>query len=227
MLRWPAATATTRLLAPSIPGHPEVAPVNRLLILVALLAVFLAACGTEQSSESQAVVTPEPTPEATPDAPEPSEEPAPSDEPAASEDGGGTGSLDDVIPDELNGVAGTPIPGMEQILGAALQGQGLDASDAEFAFVTYGSGTDATVLNAFRIPGMTDVAMEQLARVMSGAGVGQDVDVETLNVGGKTVLSFSGGATDGAIYFYVADDVAFTIAGQNEGLVEQLVTELP
>ena len=31
------------------------------------------------------------------------------------------------------------------------------------------------------------------------------------------MLSFSGGATDGAIYFYVADDVAFTIAGQNEG----------
>jgi hypothetical protein len=202
--------------------------VNRSLILVAMLAIFLAACGTEQTSESQAVVTPEPTPEATPDAPEPSEEPAPSDEPAASEDdGGGTGSLDDVIPDELNGVAGNPIPGMDQILGAALQGQGLDADDAEFAFVTYGSGADATVLNAFRIPGMTDVAMEQLARVMSGAGVGQDVDVETLNVGGKTVLSFYGGATDGAIYFYVADDVAFTIAGQNEGLVEQLVTELP
>ena len=201
---------------------------NRRLILVAMLAIVLAACGTEQSSESEAVITPEPTPVVASDAPEPSEEPEPSDEPAASEgDGGETGSLDDVIPDELNGVAGTPIPGMDQILSAALQGQGLDAGDAEFAFVTYGSGADATVLNAFRIPGMTDVAMEQLARVMSGAGVGQDVDVETLNVGGKTVLSFSGGATDGAIYFYVADDVAFTIAGQNEGLVEQLVTQLP
>ena len=201
---------------------------NRLLILVAMLAIFLAACGTEQSNESEAIATPEPTPEATADAPEPTEEPGRSGEPAATEDdGGATGSLDDVIPDELNGVAGTPIPGMDQILRAALQGQGLDAGDAEFAFVTYGSGADATVLNAFRIPGMTDVAMEQLARVMSGAGVSQDVDVETLNVGGKTVLSFSGGATDGVIYFYVADDVAFTIAGQNDGLVEELVTQLP
>lgn len=201
---------------------------NRRLILVAMLAIVLAACGTEQPSESVVVVTPEATPEVASNAPEPSEEPEPSNEPAASEgEGGDTGSLDDVIPDELNGVAGTPIPGMDQILSAALQGQGLDAGDAEFAFVTYGSGADATVLNAFRIPGMTDLAMEQLARVMSGAGVGQDVDVETLNVGGKTVLSFSGGATDGAIYFYVADDVAFTIAGQNDGLVEQLVTQLP
>ena len=200
---------------------------NRRLILVALLAIFLAACGTEQSSPSESNPTQEPTPQAASEAPEPTIEPQPSDEPAASQDGGSTGSLEDVIPDDLNGVAGTPVPGMDQILGAALQGQGLDAGDAEFAFVTYGDGVDATVLNAFRIPGLNDAAMEQLAQVMAGVGANQEVDVETLDVGGKTVLSFSGGATDGVVYFYVADGTAFTVAGQDPGLVEQLLSELP
>ena len=95
---------------------------------------------------ARCLATPEATPEATSDAPEPSEEPEPSIEPAASE-ARAAEPLADVIPDELNGVAGNPIPGMDQILSAALQGQGLDAGDAEFAFVTYGSGADATVLN--------------------------------------------------------------------------------
>ena len=201
---------------------------NRPLILVALLAVFVAACGTEQPSQSEAAVTQEPTPQAASEAAEPSVEPEPSDEPAASEDAAGAiGSLDDVIPDDLNGVAGTPVPGMDQILGAALQGQGLDAGDVEFAFVTYGEGVDATVLNAFRIPGMSEAAMEQLAQVMSGVGANQEVDVETIDVGGKTVLSFSGGATDGVVYFYVADGTAFTVAGQDAGLAAQLLSELP
>lgn len=201
---------------------------NRLLILVALLAVLMAGCGTEQPSPSEAATTQEATPQAASEAPAPSVEPEPSDEPAASEDAGGAiGSLDDVIPDDLNGVAGTPVPGMDQILGAALQGQGLNAGDAEFAFVTYGDGVDATVLNAFRIPGLNDTAMEQLAQVMAGVGANQEVDVETIDVGGKTVLSFSGGATDGVVYFYVADGIAFTVAGQDAGLVEQLLSELP
>jgi hypothetical protein len=191
--------------------------VNR-LILVALLAIFLAACGTQESS---ATLTPEPTPEATPEAPEPTDEPA-----ASGDDNGSTGSLEDVIPDDLNGVAGTPIPGMDSILQAALQGQGLDAGEAEFAFVNYGEGADAIALTAFRIPGVTEDAMEQLARLMSGV-TAEGTEVETLDVGGKTVLSFSSGAQDGVVYFYVAGDTAFTIAGQNIGLVEQLISELP
>ena len=48
--------------------------------------------------------------------------------------------------------------------------------DADFAFVTYGDDANAVALNAFRIPGVTEVAMEQLARLMSGAGT--DVDAE-------------------------------------------------
>jgi hypothetical protein len=114
---------------------------------------------------------------------------------------------------------------MEAMMSSLLQGQGLEAGDAEFAFMTYGEGEDAVVLNAFRIPGVTEVAMEQLARAMSGAN--SEVDAEAITVGGKSVLSFSGASTPGVVYFYVADDVAFTIAGQNEELAGQLLAELP
>ena len=130
---------------------------NRRLILATLLAMLLAACGQQESSEPDATLTPEATPEATSDAP------APSDEPAASEDdGSASGDLADVIPDELNGVPATEIPGMDQILASALQAQGLDSGGADFAFVTYGTDANAVALNAFRLPGVSEVAMEQL-----------------------------------------------------------------
>ena len=79
--------------------------VNRHLILVALLAIFLAACGTQTADEADATLTPEPTPAPTTEAPEPTDEPA-----ATDDDDGSTGSLDDIIPDDLNGVAGTAAP---------------------------------------------------------------------------------------------------------------------
>ena len=67
--------------------------------------------------------------------------------------------------------------------------------------------------------------MEQLARLMSGAGT--DVEAESVTIGGKTVLKFSGGQTGGSVYFYVANDTAFTAAGADESLVEQLISQLP
>jgi hypothetical protein len=195
---------------------------NRRLILAALLAMLLAACGSDQASQADATLTPEPQT----DAPEATDEPVATDDDGGDGDGDGdTGSLDDLIPDSLNGVAGTPIAGLDTILSGALQAQGLDAGEAEFAFVTYGNDENAVVLQAFRIPGVTEVAMQQLAQVMSG-GAG-DFEAETLTVGGKTVLSFSGGGQENVVYFYIADDVAFTVAGQDEASVEQLLSELP
>lgn len=195
---------------------------NRLPILVALLAIFLAACGTQESS---ATLTPEPaTPAPTSEAPEPTDEPATTDDDG---DSGSTGSLDDIIPDELNGVAGTPIPGFDTIIQGALAQQGLTDADAEFAFVTYGTDEDAVILQAFRIPGVDDEAMQQLARLMSAGGAAGEVETETINVGGKEVLSFTGTGTEGIVYFFVSDGVAFTVAGQDAGMVEQLLAELP
>ncbi len=195
---------------------------NRHLILVALLAIFLAACGTQTPDEADATLTQAPTPAPTSEAPDPTDEPA-----ATDDDGGSTGSLDEMIPDDLNGVAGTSIAGMDQILAGALQAQGLDAGEAEFAFVTYGTDENAVVLNAFRIPGVTEVAMQQLAQLMSGADPTGEFEAEAVEIGGKSVLSFSGEGQPGVVYFYVADDVAFTVAGQDPATVEQLLSELP
>ena len=159
---------------------------NRYLILVALLAIFLAACGTQTAD---ATLTPEPTPAAATDAPDDTEELAATDD-GGNGDDGSTGSLEDMIPDDLNGIAGTSIAGMDQILSGALQAQGLNAGDAEFAFVTYGTDANAVVLNAFRIPGVTEVAMQQLAQLMSGADPTGEFEANTVEIGGKTVLSF-------------------------------------
>jgi hypothetical protein len=196
--------------------------VNRSFFLAVLLAMLLAACASDQADQPTATLTPEPP------TPAPTDTPAETDEPAATDDGGGTSSLDELIPDELNGVAGTPIPGLDQILSGMLQGQGIDAGDAEFAFVTYGTGEDAVVLQAFRIPGVSEGVIQQLAQAMSaGGGAGGEFETETTTIGGKTVLSFTGSGTPGVVYFYVADDVAFTVGGQDAASVEQLISELP
>ncbi len=198
---------------------------NRLLILVALLAIFVAACGTQTPDDADATLTPESTPAPATDAPDDTDEPEATDDDDG--DDGSTGSLDDMIPDDLNGVAATTIPGMDQILSGALQAQGLDAGDAEFAFVTFGDDANAVVLNAFRLPGVSEVQLQTLAQLMSGAGTPGEFDAETTEIGGKTVLSFSGEGQDGFVYFYVVDDVAFTVAGQDAASVEQLISELP
>ena len=195
---------------------------NRYLILVALLAIFWPRAGRKPTAD--ATLTPEPTPKPRTEAPDET------DDPAATEDGG-DGDGEHGIPRRRHPRRperrrGNPDPGDGHLLQAALQEQGLDAGEAEFALVNYGDRCECDRLTAFRIPGVTEVAMEQLARVMSGVGA-EGVDVETLDVGGKTVLSFSSGAQDGVVYFYVVDDTAFTIAGQNTGLVEQLISELP
>jgi hypothetical protein len=195
--------------------------VKRVSILLVLLMAFVAACAGEQSSPS-ATAEPDPTVEPT-DTPEPTETP----EPAASGDTGSEGDLEELIPDEVNGVAGQPLQGMETIIASALRNQGIDAAEAEFAFVTYGTGESAIVLNAFRIPGMNQVEMTQLARLMSGAGADSGIEAEELTIAGKSVLRVSGGAQAGAAYLYIADDVAFTIVGQDEALAEQLLAELP
>ena len=60
---------------------------------------------------------------------------------------------------------------MDYLLRGMLQRQGLDAGDAEFAWVTYGGRSNAVRPHAFRIPGVTEAAMEPLPGLMSGAVV--------------------------------------------------------
>ena len=192
---------------------------KRSTILLALLALGVAACGTDQPSATdaaEATATPTATVE-------------PTEEPVASADPGSETALADLIPDELNGVAGTPIPAMDQILSTALQAQGLDAGEAEFAFVTYGTGAGAVVLTAFRIPGVAEAQLETLARMMSGTGGAEGVESERVELGGKSVLRISSSVAgqEEAAYLYFAEGAAFSIVSQDEASVAQLLSELP
>ncbi len=194
------------------------------ILLVALLALVVASCASQQASipaaESEAAPTIQPTPEPTEEATEAA---------TPGEDTGGStgGSLDDAIPDELNGLARTDIPGMEAFLAPMLAQQGLDASDVEFVISTYGEGDNSITVNAFRIPGIPEASMETLARAMSGVQGESGVEAESVTVGGKSVLQMTGAGVDGAAYLYFADGSVFTVVGPSTELAEQLLSELP
>lgn len=196
---------------------------KRISILLVLLMAFVAACGEQSTSTTVGTPVPDPTTEDT-EPPEPTDEA--SSEPGASADTGGfEGDLADVIPDELNGVARTEIPGMDAMIASMFSQQNIDASQAQFAFASYGEGTDAVVLTAIAVPDVDDAQLEMLARMLGGAGTG--ADGETLTIDGKTVLKVTATAQPGSVYMYFGGGAAFTVYSENQGLAEQLIGELP
>lgn len=197
---------------------------HRFAILAAILALVVAGCGAQEASPT---ATLEPTPTEVP-TPDPTEEPDPTEAAEESaDDGGGDTPLADLLPDELNGLPRTEIPGMEAMISSMLQGQGLDADDADFAFASYGEGESAVVVNAFRIPGVDAEALAQLAALMSGAQQEPGVEAESVEVAGKSVLRMSDTAEAGVVYLYFEGGAAFTVVSQDEAAAEQLLAELP
>ena len=194
------------------------------ILLVALLALVVTSCASQQAStpasEAAATPTAEPTPE-------PTEEPAEASTPGEDSGGSTGGSLEDALPDELNGLARTDVPGMEAFLAPMLAQQGVDASEVEFLISTYGEGDNSISVNAFRIPGIPEASMEALARAMSGVQGEAGVEAESVTVGGKSVLQMTGEGVDGAAYLYFADGSVFTVVGPSTELAEQLLSELP
>jgi hypothetical protein len=197
--------------------------VKRTLIAVtALFAILLAACSSDQGDAS-AEPTADPTVAVTPSA-----EPSEAAESTGALPSGGTGSdseLADLLPDELNGVARTDVPGLEQMLAPMLEAQNIDATNVDFVFASYGEGTDALVVQAIRVPGMTEAQLQLFAQMMSGQQ--SEVDTATVTVGGKSVLQMSGAQVPGAAYLYFADGAMFTIVGESEDLAKQLLEALP
>ena len=117
------------------------------------------------------------------------------------------------------------MPGLDQIIGPALQAQGIDATDVDFVFASYGEGTDALAVQAMRIPGMTEAQLQLFAQMMSGQQ--SEFDTATVTVGGKSVLQMSGAQVPAAAYIYFADGAMFTIVGESEDLAAQLLEALP
>lgn len=199
---------------------------KRLLILpIAVLAFVMAACAGQPAAsspaESVAAATPEPT--AAPSSAAPTEAATPAESASA---GSGTDSeLADLLPDELNGLARTEVPGLDQMIAPALEAQGIDATDVDFVFASYGEGTDGLIVQAIRVPGLGEAQLEMLAQMMAGQST--EVDIEETEVGGKSVLEMTGADMPGAAYMYFADGAMFTIVGESSELAAQLLSELP
>lgn len=191
------------------------------ILLVAVLALVLAACGGETTATASPTPTAEPTPEVTPTpTAEPTEEPT--------DDGSGsglTGTLSDALPQTIGGLERQALPGMEDMIGPMLTQQGIDADEADFVWAMYGEGE--LIVTGFAASGLDQPELEQLARLMSSGQVGADVQSETVTVGGKEVLRMTGEDMPDAAYLYFADDAFFTIISESAELAEELLSQLP
>ena len=197
------------------------------LVLGTLLTLVVAACSSDQPSPSPseptatATATVEPPAAATP-------EPSESSDPASSDDAsGGDAALADLLPDELDGMSRTEIEGFDAMLAPLLAQSGVDASDVDFTFASYGEGTDAVYVQGFRIPGMSEIQLEMLARAMSGSQTGGEIEAESATIGGKDVLRMGGADVPDAAYLYFSDGAVFTVISESEDLAAQLLEQLP
>ena len=197
------------------------------IFLAMLLTLVVAACSSEQASPSAgasepASATAEPTPEATPE-----ETAAP---PSASGSTGGIGTdsaLLDLLPDSLGGNDRTDLDLTTfPAFTAALQAQGMNADDVEYVVSTYGTGSDVVTATAMRIPGLDRPALEQMARMMTGATDGAG-SAEVVTVGGKEVIAVSTAEQGQVGYMYFTGDGVFIIGSTSEDLVEELLSQLP
>lgn len=199
------------------------------ILLVALLALVVSACGSSEASESAAASEPAATvePTATP-TPDPTPEPQESEEPAESEEAGGDDTaLLDLLPDEINGQSRKDVDlAAFPMAAAALQAQGVDASEVEYVISAYGSGEDVLAVTAIRIPGMGQTELGDLGRMMSGMADGQG-SVEEVTVGGKEVLAITATEVDQTGYMYFLDGAVIVTGGTSQDLAEEFFSQLP
>lgn len=199
------------------------------ILLVALLALVVSACGSSEASESAAASEPAATVEPTPvPTPEPTPEPEESDEPTESEDAGGDDTaLLDLLPDEIDGQARIDVDlANNPMFAAALAQQNIDLSEVEYIVSTYGTGEGVLGVTAIRIPDMGETELEQLARLMSGMSEGQ-ASAETTTVGGKEVLAISSTEVEQTAYMYFLDGAVIVTGGTSQDLAEEFFSQLP
>lgn len=210
------------------------------LVLLMLLALFVAACTSDQagSSASESAAAQE------------SEEAAPAESDAGSESAiafpsmdlpGSAPELEAILPDEIGGaeVVKFSMGGTE--LMADVEGSGVDPEliaflerlDAQpedismaFAFSVSPTG-DSAVIGAFRVAGAStdDLEREFLATMQSDAGA---VAWESASVGGKDVQTSADPDTEGSsLYVYTAGDIVFFVTAADEATAAELLGPLP
>lgn len=198
------------------------------ILLAAVLALVVTACGSGETSESAAPSEPAPTVELTPEpTPQPTPEPPESDEPSSSADAGGETAVVDLLPDEINGQTRTHVDLANPMFAAALAGQDVDISEVEYSVSTYGTGEGVLVATAIRIPGVDQPQLAQIARLMSGVAAEGEGSAELTTISGKEVLAITATDAEQTGYMYFVDGAVIVVGGASQDLAEEFFSKLP
>lgn len=217
------------------------------ILLVALTALVLAACGSDEAASADptgAAATAEPTAEPTP-------EPAESEAAEASDDASGS---EVAIPSfDLGGIGGDPelagrfpttVAGesieVQSFSGEWLAQMGggdpafeefLASVDAELedVSVAFGGNADGTIaVAAFKIPGASTAALEEeFLGATEEAGTAEDVERRT--VGGKDVWAATSTeeTVPGSVYIYVEGDTVYFLTAPDDDVAGEILEALP
>jgi hypothetical protein len=218
------------------------------ILLIAVLALVLAACGSDDAASVEPTdqATAEPTVEATPE-PVESEAAEASDDadPSASEFAIPSFDLSDLGGDpELAGRFPTTVAGdsleIQSFGGEFFAQMGgadptfdefLESVDAELSDVSvaFGGNADGTIgVAAFRIRGATAADLEEeFLNATQEAGDVENVDQRS--VGGKDV--WAAASTDetvpGSVYIYVQDDTVYFLTAPDDDVAGEILEALP
>lgn len=201
------------------------------LMLLTLVALFVAACSSDQASSSSSQSASATT--AATDAPDSEATPEPDSEATLTP---GAGDLAGLLPTEVGGItiqyessSGDAVMGSEGMTPEAqefFERVGADASDLSSAFgfgVDADSGSGISII-AFRVAGADEGRLRDEFRAT------MEDDDQTLTdaeVAGKSVLAIGAEGTDATGYVYVKGDIVFIVGGSPLSLVEEALSELP
>lgn len=206
------------------------------IILLTLVALFVAACTSDQAGSSASQ----------PAGAEQSEEAAP--EPAESAGAfpsldlpGSAPELEALLPDEIDGVETTKFSmdgpelmedqeasGIDPEFIAFLERLNAQPDDISIAFAfTFTEAGDSAGIGAFRVAGANtdDLEREFMATMESE---GDAVDWQSATVGGKDVQAAADPDSEGStVYVYTVGDIVFFVTTQDEATAAELLGPLP
>jgi hypothetical protein len=211
------------------------------ILLVALLALVVSACASEQASPSAEEPTPaatvEATPEASSEAPEASTDPDATVGAFPSFDLNGDPELAARFPDtvggqplevqSMRGDTFMSIGGSDPSFQEFLDSVDAELSDVSVAFGGAASGDSFLSVGAFRILGASEDDLER-EFIAASEEAGDITGMEQATVGGKDVFTAidPSGETDASVYLYTKDDTLYFLTG-SEADVAEILEALP
>jgi hypothetical protein len=205
-------------------------------MLLTLVALFVAACTSDQAGSSASEAPAAETEEATP-------EPADSESEAALPSldlPGSAPELEALLPDEIGGAESVKFSMGGAELMADQEGSGVDPEfiaflerlgaqpdDISIAFAfTFSAEGDSAGIGAFRVEGASSDDLErEFIATMETEG---EVDWQSSNVGGKDVQTAADPDTEGNIlYVYTVGDIVFFVTTPDPAVAAELLGTLP